>query len=384
MVKKLICAFFSVFIFLTIFGPNVLAQNSQDEPLVKPSKEEILRAQVIEIQNEGQKEIVGKIYPFQLVKVKFLEGSENGRELVINHGEKFSISESQKVKKGEKIVIVKLTTQFGDQVNTDFQIIDKYRLPQIAAITLIFAVLVLVLSRLRGFGSLLGLALSLLVIVKFIVPQILAGRDPLLVIIAGAFFIMLTTIYLAHGFSRRTTIALVSTTITLIVVVLLSVLFVDLTNLSGLGNEDAGALRFGGQTANINFRGLFLGGIIIGALGVLDDITTSLSASVFELKRANNGLKFKQLVTSGFAIGREHISSLVNTLLLAYAGASLPIFLFIVLNPTNQPMWFILNSEIIMEEVVRTLAGSFGLVLAVPITTILAASFVGKIKETSK
>lgn len=377
MFKKIFLVLIPSLIFLTFllsaFSSVLLAQENEQQPLVGPSQEEIVKAQVLMITNEGQKEILGKSYPFQEVKFKILEGTDSGKEVTINHGERFSVVEGQKVKVGETIVVVKLTVPIGEETQIDYQIIDKYRLPQIVAITLVFALLVLALSRLKGLGSLVGLAISLLVIVKFIVPQILAGRPPLPVVIVGSIFIMLTTIYLAHGFSKRTTIALVSTTITLVIVGLLSVTFVKIGNLSGLGNEDANALRFGQQTAGINFQGLFLGGIIIGALGVLDDITTSLSTAIFELKKANIKLKFKQLVSSGMAIGREHISSLVNTLLLAYAGASLPIFLFIVINPTKQPLWFILNSEIIVEEVVRTLAGSFGLVLAVPITCLLAA-----------
>lgn len=378
MLRKLLC--FLIFAIFLLFNPLITsAQNGQTEPsqeaLVSGGKQEVLRGEVIKVDEEAGREILGRQYPVQVVVVKLLEGGDKGQEVTIRHGERFSISAGRRVSAGEKIVLVKDTTVIGDQTEVDWQIVDKYRLPQIAAITMVFALLVLALSRLRGLGSLIGLAISLMVIVQFIVPQILKGRDPLLVIILGSFFIMLTTIYLAHGFSRRTTIALASTAFTLTTVVLLSVLFVKITKLSGLGNEDAASLQFGQSTAGINFRGLLLGGMVIGALGVLDDITTSLATAIFELKRANEKLKLGQLFTSGMAIGREHITSLVNTLLLAYAGASLPIFLFIVLNPSGQPMWFILNSEILMEEAVRTLAGSFGLVLAVPITAFLAANF---------
>lgn len=378
--------FFLLFASFLLISPlKTFAQDEQTEPdqkaLVSAGKQEILRGEVLKVDEESGREILGRQYPVQVVRVKIFEGAEKGQEVTIRHGERFSITQGRKVSTGEKIVLVKDTTIIGDETKVDYQIVDKYRLPQVAAITMVFALLVLALSRLRGLGSLVGLAISLLVIIKFIVPQILSGRDPLLVIIVGSFFIMLTTIYLAHGFSKRTTIALASTAFTLTTVVLLSVLFVKISKLSGLGNEDAASLQFGQATAGINFRGLLLGGMVIGALGVLDDITTSLATAVFELKRANEKLKFGELFSSGMAIGREHITSLVNTLLLAYAGASLPIFLFIVLNPSGQPMWFILNSEILMEEAIRTLAGSFGLVLAVPITAFLAASFIGKIKE---
>jgi uncharacterized membrane protein len=194
---------------------------------------------------------------------------------------------------------------------------------------------------------------------------------------------MFITIYLAHGFSKKTTIALISTFLTLILTGALSTLFVHMTFLSGLGSDDAYALQIGPE-AKINFRGLLLGGILIGTLGVLDDVTTGLSASVFELYKANPKISFGQLLKSGLAIGREHISSLVNTLVLAYAGASLPIFLTLVLNPNNYPLWSILNSELIVEEIVRTLAGSIGLVAAVPLTTFLATIYITEFYSKSK
>lgn len=158
-----------------------------------------------------------------------------------------------------------------------------------------------------------------------------------------------------------------------------SMIFVSLTKLTGLGSEDAYALKFG-DTSSINFQGLLLGGIIIGALGVLDDVTTSQSAAIFELHDVNPKLKFLSLFKRGINIGREHISSLVNTLVLAYAGAALPVFLFFILNPGGYPLWFTINSEFVSEEIVRTLIGSITLILAVPITTFLA-SFVASKKK---
>ena len=220
---------------------------------------------------------------------------------------------------------------------------------------------------------------SVLVILQFIVPQILQGQDPLLVSIAGSLAIMLLTIYLAHGISKRTTVALGATAIALLITGVLSYFFVNITDLTGVGSEDAYLLQFG--PASINLKGLLLGGIIIGALGVLDDITTSQSAAVFEIAKANKKLEFMDLIMRGYVVGKEHIASLVNTLVLAYAGASLSLFIIFVLNPSNQPYWVILNSQIIVEEVIRTLAGSIGLVMAVPIATILAAWAATKWRE---
>lgn len=334
-----------------------------------PPPEEFYKAEVVEIVTSGETFIdENKTQPYQIVKLKIVDGKEKDKDVTLDHGKMTTISKEQLVSVGEKVVLLKLPTPEG----FSYQIIDRYRLPTLLPILFFFFVLVLALSRWKGLGSIAGLALSIAVIMLFIVPQILAGRDPLFISIIGSLFIMTVTIYLAHGFSRKTHIALFATFLSLLLTGFLSYFFVDLAHLTGLGNDDATSLRFG-QTENINFQGLLLGGIIIGALGVLDDITTSLSAVIEELKKANPGYTFRHLVISGFRIGSEHISSLVNTLVLAYAGAGLPLFLFLILNPLGHPLWVILNSEIIVEEIIRTLSGSIGLVFSVPITTLLAS-----------
>lgn len=371
---NLLKTLFSVIIFFLIFAPKVSFAQSH-----VPS-EEFYKAEVTDIITSGETFIdENKTQPYQTVIVKILDGKEKDKEITVDHGKMTTISEEQLVSVGEKVVLLKLPTPTGSA----YQIIDRYRLPALLPILLFFFVLVLVLSRWKGLGSIAGLTVSIAVIMLFIVPQILAGRDPLFISIVGSLFIMTVTIYLAHGFSRKTHIALFATFLSLLLTSFLAYLFVDIAHLTGLGNDDATSLRFG-QTEHINFQGLLLGGIIIGALGVLDDITTSLSAVIEELKKANPGYTFRHLVTSGFRIGSEHISSLVNTLVLAYAGAGLPLFLFLILNPLGHPLWVILNSEIIVEEIIRTLAGSIGLVLAVPITTLLASWVVTQKKPHTK
>jgi uncharacterized membrane protein len=364
--KKLIGTAFFCLLFLPlqpVFAQEPIQQNS-----TQPPKEEIMKGTVTKIVKEGERDVAGKKHPYQTVNVRILEGPETNKELTITHGEQVNLQPGQKVSVGETIVLMKLSSP----EMTTYQIVDKYRLDILLYILLGFFVLVLALSKWKGLGSIIGLAVSLTVIMLFIVPQILEGRDPFSIIILGSVFILLITMYLAHGFNKTTHVALASTVLALLSVGALAVIFVELAKLTGLGSEDAYALQFA-QIKPINFEGLLLGGIIIGALGVLDDITTGLSASITELKKANPDYTFQELLKSGIRIGSEHTSSLVNTLVLAYASVGLPIFLFIIINPTNQPLWAIINSEIVAEEIVRTLAGSIGLVLAVPITTVIAA-----------
>lgn len=362
--------FFAI-VFTTMSVNSVFAEESSP-------KETFTKAQVIEIEDEGTREIEGfdgkYTNPYQKVNLKILDGIDTNKDVTVDYTG-MSVSSFQKVKVGQLVVLNQVEVADG---TLEYQIIDKVRTNELVLIGLLFVFLVIILSRWKGVGSILGMLFSLAVILKYIIPQILAGKDPLAVSIIGSIAILVTSIYLAHGFSRQTTIAVISTSLTLIITGFLSVFFVNLTNLSGISNEDTSALLFGGPTATINYKGLLLGGMIIGFLGVLDDITTGLSATVFELKKVNAKLKFGELVKSALNVGVEHISSLVNTLVLAYAGASLPIFLYLVLNPQGYPVWFMINSEFIAEEIVRTLVGSIGLLFAVPITTIMASYYVSK------
>ncbi len=358
--------FLFIFVFVVICIPSVVfAQSGQ------PKEQPYYKAEVLEIKESGEKKEFGLSNPYQKVVVKILDGDIAGKSLTIEHGVGYSLDKNQLVNKGQLVVV---TLGIGSEGNSTYQIVDAYRLDQIGSIILIFFAAILVLSGWRGFGAIIGMLCSLGVIIVYIVPQIIAGRDPLLISISGGVGIMIVTMYLAHGFSRKTTISIVATFISLCITGILTVISVKLAHLTGLGTEDAYALKLG-ATQSINPKGLLLGGIIIGTLGVLDDVTTGLTASVSELVKANPALSFSSLLRSGLEVGKEHIVSLVNTLVLAYAGAALPVFIILVLNPTHVPLWVVLNSEIIMEEVVRTLSGSIGLVAAVPITAFLASKF---------
>lgn len=238
------------------------------------------------------------------------------------------------------------------------------------AVGLFFGLAVL-FSRRRGVTAILGLGITALILARFIVPAIIGGSNPLVVSLVGALAIAFSSIYLAHGFNLRTSIAVGSTLLTLVIAWVMAIVFVSLANLFGLGSEEAFYLQLA-PVEQLNLRGLLLGGIILGALGVLDDITTAQAAAVDELRKANPALPVQELYRRGLSVGTEHITSLVNTLFLAYAGASLPLFiLFTIYNET--PVWVALNSEFVAEEIVRTLVGSVALILAVPITTVAAA-----------
>ncbi len=325
------------------------------------------KGEVIGIEKDGTRNSFGHEIFFQNLKIRFIDGPEKGKETFIENSGAPTTYEAKKLKVGDKLVIL----SNSENGKNKYSIWDKYRLTPLIYIVIGFFILVIVFAGLKGIGSILGMAISLGTLLLFVVPQIINGKDPLLISIVGSIFIMFASIYLAHGFTKRTSIAIISTFISLVLTGILAFVFVKLAHLTGMGNEESYMLQMG--PLNVNIKGLLLGGIIIGTLGVLDDITTSQSAAIEELSKLNTKLSFTELLYRGYRIGREHIASLVNTLVLAYAGASFSLFILFVLNPAKNPYWVILNSEMIAEEIVRTLAGSIGLILAVPITTVIAA-----------
>lgn len=304
----------------------------------------------------------------QQVHISIVDGVDNGNDVVVDY---YANSSKQRLSVREEVVAVKVQGADGAQ----YQIADVYRLPQLWWLLALFFVLTLFFARGRGISSLLGLIVSIAILAVFVIPKILAGWNPLVVSLTGAILIALISIYLAHGFSKRTSVALLGTFITLVLSVALVALFVPFMKLFGIGTDDAAQL----QVSNIDLRGLLMGGIIIGALGVLNDITTAQSAAVYELYDANPALKLKELYRKGLRIGREHITSLINTLALTYVGAAFPLLLLLTLYP--KPLWVVLNSEDIMQEIIRTLIGGLTLMFAVPITTFLAAYFISKKKK---
>jgi uncharacterized membrane protein len=233
----------------------------------------------------------------------------------------------------------------------------------------LFVGAVIAFGRWQGIRSLVGLGLSFLVIVGFVVPAILRGHSPVAVAVTGAMAIMLLSLYLSHGIGPKTTAAVVGTALALGLTATLSIVFVAASSLTGLASEEALSANF--AVGGLSLRGLLLAGIIIGGLGVLDDVTMSQASLVSELHRANPTAGFAALVGGALRVGRDHIAATVNTLFLAYAGAALPSLILFVTGPES--LGTVATAEIVAVEVVRALCGSVGLIAAVPLTTVLAA-----------
>jgi uncharacterized membrane protein len=275
--------------------------------------------------------------------------------------------EAVKVKVGDKVIVNSIENGDGETQNF---ITDKYRTPAIIFLLTFFIIITVIFAKYRGLTSIFGLLFSLFILTTYVVPEISHGSDPFLVSIIGAILIAPVSIYLAHGFTKQTTIAIISTVLSLIVGTIISISFVSLTQLSGVGSEEAYFLKNGAD--NFNIKGLLLGGMVFGILGILDDVTTAQTAAMVEVLKANPLINFRQLYASGLNIGKEHMSAVVNTLVLAYVGSSFPLLLLIT-QVQLTPLWVQVNSEFVAEEIIRMIAGSCALILSVPISTIIAA-----------
>jgi uncharacterized membrane protein len=253
--------------------------------------------------------------------------------------------------------------------NLRYAVTDVDRGFPLALLAGVFAFAVIVVGRLRGLMALVALVISFAILTLFILPAILRGDNPLLVAVVGGSAIMLIALYLSHGVNARTSVAVLGTLCSLFLIGLLGSVFISWARLTGNTSDETGLIHT--LYPNIEIKGVLLAGVIIGSLGVLDDVTVTQVAAVWELKDADPTASRRTLYAAGMRIGRDHIASVVNTLVMAYAGAALPLLLLFSI--ARSGVLRVASSELVAEEIVRTLVGSIGLVASVPLTTALAA-----------
>jgi uncharacterized membrane protein len=250
---------------------------------------------------------------------------------------------------------------------------DFIRRTPIGILIVVFVVVAGVVGRGKGLRAVLGMAFSLAVIILAMIPAIVSGTNPVLVAVLGASVILASSVYFVHGFNWTASSALVATIAAAIVTLLLAIGFSSLAKLTGLGAEEGVYIMQAAQQAGIdlNLRGLLIAGILIGSLGALVDSTVAQAAVVRELSNLNPKLEWQKLYKSGMSVGFDHIGSLVNTLVLANVGSSLPLWVLFTLGQTSFTR--VINLELVASEIVHALVGSIGLILAVPLATLLAA-----------
>lgn len=345
-------------IFLVFFPLISFAQNP-DGPALVPRDDSMTReftASVFEVivdEEQGEDR-----------RVVFTAQGEDGLDYKIDSAESYTEGFPFDLKQGQRVLLQEVIVEGEAQGVFLVDVVRTHRLWWLFAL---FAVATIAIGLWRGALALAGLLVTLAILFGLVFPRLLQGADPVMTTVLASVVILAVNMHLTHGLRRQTFVAFFSTVIGLGFVVLFAETFTRFAHLTGLASEEAFFLLVG-SNGMIDPRGILLAGIILGAVGVLDDIAITQTETVEELRDTNPQMKSSELFTRAMRIGRHHIASVVNTLVLAYAGVGLPLFLLFLLN--NQiPAWRFLNEGIVAEEIVRTLAGTFALVLLVPIST---------------
>lgn len=331
------------------------------------SQEETVQAEVLAVKDERVTEDESQMVQIsQVLELRILGGERAGEEIEVTYQGMGPALRDIHFEPGERAMLMIASRPDGSSY---YAVADHVRLWPLGALTVVFAVLTVVVGRWQGLRALLGLALSIALIGGFVLPQLLSDRNPLLVAVVSMAALMAVTLYLIQGWNAISHTALLGLMVSLVVTALLALFWTQVSHLTGFGSEETLYMQSTGVT--LDMRGLLLAGTLIGAAGVLDDVILAQVVSVFELARAAPDLGRRALYRRGMKVGNAHLASMVNTLVLAYASAALPLLILFFL---YQEPWFLtINRERIAQEIVHTLVGSLGLLLAVPLTTAIAA-----------
>lgn len=349
-----------------LLGLVVLVPTTLCAQELVPDMHVTAKARVLEIVEASERTVAGTetVHPYQTIRVEVLDGPEKGKEVTL---------ENDYVQLDVDDVFYLLHVSNSVDGREYYTVSEPYRLPALIGFTVLFLISVLVFGGVQGIRGLLALAGSFFFIFYMLFPGILNGYSPLLVSIGVSSFIIVLGSYITHGFNKTTTAAVIGMIVTVICTGVLAHVAVDAAHLTGFESEEAVYLNFD-TGGSIDFIGLLLGGIMIGLLGVLYDVAIGQAISVEELHRVGPHVQRRTIYTRAIRMGREHIGALVNTLAIAYVGASLPLLLLFYASTTDP--WVLINREVFAAEIIRTMVGSVGLVLAVPITTFIAVLLV--------
>ena len=324
--------------------------------------QERVKAEVLSVEDTYEREITGTgaSATVQELRIELLEGEKEG-EIVGLTAEKVTLSV------GDSIYVNRVIDISGNEY---VSFADFERRPVLYFIIGLFIVMLLIFSGWQGVRAIASLAGSILAIFFLLIPALLAGYNPALVTVAVAAAVLAFVLFGTHGINPRTIIAFCGTYSAVAITGVIAYFSVDLMRLTGFSSDASVYLNFA-TSGQLDLAGLLLGSIIIGILGVLDDVSITQASVVQELKSANKNFCFHELYNRAIRVGKDHIGSLVNTLALAYVGVSLPLILLYA--KTESSFLTSLNQEVIAVEIVRIIVGSIGLILAVPMTTLVAA-----------
>ncbi len=347
--KKFLC----ILIFIMFLPDIVFAQTIDNNYIAK--------AQVLDIKKIDYEEVKKEI-----IKVKILEGEYLDKEIDIEY---MPIKYSQynfDLHKGSKVRIQ--IQKDNDQIKAN--IMNVSREDNLKLLAIIFLICVILFGKIKGILSITSLAVSVFIIIKFMIPFILKGYNPLLISVLCSIFIVLISFILVSGFTYKSFAAILGTIGGTISAGILAYIFTDLCSITGLANEDVQFL-ITSMDITLDFRGFFMSGVIIGTIGAVMDVAMTVTSVIFEVKNKSRNLGFINLVGTGLNVGKDVMATMVNTLILAYAGASMP--LLIILNNFNISTNQMVSMEILSTEIIRSLCGSIGLIMTIPLTSVIAS-----------
>ncbi len=360
--------------FLSLINEDQILEIRENSPIAESRKNlKTYRAKITEIinENESEDDLTGTKVLNQQMLAQLFEGPDRGKKIEVfrqvgigNQSERFVV--------GDQVVVSVDSSVNKD--NAQYFLDDRNRLNPIFWLIIVFFILVVIMAGARGITSFLALIFSLIFLIQFLIPQILTGANIIMITFFSSLVIGLGSLFMSHGFSKRIWVSGLAMVFSIFLSTLFSWFTVSFTRLTGLTSDEVFALQ-SSQTANtLNFQGLLLASVIIGSIGVLDDVIVAQATAIEEINKANPKLTRGELIIRGFRVGQEHIISMVNSLSFAYVGASLPLLMIFSLYNYSE-LWVTLNSEVVAEEIVRTIIGSVTLLLSVPLTTFLAAYF---------
>lgn len=356
-------------------GANSTVTSSDEQELAEyqPVAYEAVVTQILEA---GSKQDEGQSYSFQKLELEILNKDEKGKKVEVSTDYQLQ-TRARIYHVGQKVMINKNRDFASGQ---DFyNITDIIRINTLWLLFAIFIISVIAVARMWGLRSLLAMLFSFAIIFKFLLPQIMAGRDPVFISILSSLLVLPAIFLISHGFNAKSLLALGATFTGLLVSIFLAKLFVEMAGLTGFASEEASFLQVE-KNGLINIQSLLLAGIVIGTFGILDDVAVSQVAVVEQIHELKPDASGAELYHKAMVVGQDHISSMINTLVLVYAGSSLSLLLLFY--DSSRSLVEIINQEIVAEEIIKTLVGSISLVLIAPISTLFAAIYFGRSTST--
>lgn len=349
---------------------QVVADIVPNEYTFKTLKGTVLEAGEVYEESDGY-----DTYQYQDVKVHIKDQGYNTTKL-IKHSLSYynNIASTDKpLKKGDKVYVY---STFTNGQMSDTQIFYRNNTGYVIMLILAYAIAILLVGRMKGVKALVSLILTVLAVFYIILPQIIGGANPVFITILVCAGITIVTILIIAGFNKKALAAILGTIGGIIIAGIFALLFGNLMALSGVTEE---ALYLIGGTEGIvsyDFRGILFAGIIIGALGAVMDVSMSIASALQELREENEELSVKKMIKAGMNIGKDVMGTMTNTLILAYTGGSLILIMIFMSN--GWQLFEVINQEMMLEEILRAVAGSFGLVATIPFTTLVSSLLMGR------